>query len=149
MAKALTTKYGYRSPLTHNGETKPVTEWAKQLGLSPSTITTRLNKQGWSVDKALTTPPDSYGNKLAAGKTIKEGILARIMKAIERNSKEVEEQIDQAVKSNLFQLLKEITPLLPKEQAERAEKAATQNVGIKIELVKADPTAIIIDGETL
>lgn len=41
--------------LTFNGETKTMTEWANQFGISDVTILKRL-KRGWSVEKAITIP---------------------------------------------------------------------------------------------
>lgn len=40
-----------------NGEVKTLTEWAESTGIHPFTIHTRIRKMGWSVEKALTTPP--------------------------------------------------------------------------------------------
>ena len=42
--------------LTLNGKTMLLCEWAEQTGLSHSLILYRL-KAGWSVERALTTPP--------------------------------------------------------------------------------------------
>lgn len=42
-------------PLTLNGETLILSEWARRLGFSTARIVTRL-KRGWSVEKTLTTP---------------------------------------------------------------------------------------------
>lgn len=44
-------------PLTFNGQTKNVTDWAADLGLKATTIHSRL-RLGWSVDRALSTPAD-------------------------------------------------------------------------------------------
>ncbi|WP_195245019.1 hypothetical protein [Clostridium celatum] len=41
---------------TFNGETKTVAEWADKVGIKASIIYKRL-KRGWSIEKALTTPP--------------------------------------------------------------------------------------------
>jgi hypothetical protein len=43
--------------LTLNGVTLTTSEWARNLGISRRTITTRLDRHGWSVEKALTTSP--------------------------------------------------------------------------------------------
>lgn len=43
---------------TLNGETKHLTEWAQDLGVSAATIYYRL-KRGWSLEEALTIPPSS------------------------------------------------------------------------------------------
>jgi hypothetical protein len=42
--------------LTYNGETHTMAEWAEIKGLSEQTLAKRLNKHGWSVERALTTP---------------------------------------------------------------------------------------------
>lgn len=43
-------------PLTHDGKTMNLTEWARELGLKKITLYDRINKLGWSVERALTTP---------------------------------------------------------------------------------------------
>ena len=45
--------------VTFKGQTKPLTEWAKELGINHSTLSWRLNK-GWSTEKALTVPANKY-----------------------------------------------------------------------------------------
>lgn len=45
----------YCRPLTFNGETKNISEWAFILGIRPDAISQRL-KSGWAVEKILTTP---------------------------------------------------------------------------------------------
>ena len=42
--------------LTYGNETKSLSEWARQLGTSESTLSARIDRRGWSVEKALTTP---------------------------------------------------------------------------------------------
>jgi hypothetical protein len=39
-------------PLTFNGQTKSITEWANELGISQSALSQRLSR-GWSVERAL------------------------------------------------------------------------------------------------
>ena len=41
--------------VTHNGETKCLTDWAKEYGVNHVTLSYRL-KQGWDTTRALTTP---------------------------------------------------------------------------------------------
>ena len=41
--------------LEFGGEIHSVTEWARKLGINQSTLSMRLNKYGWSAEKALTT----------------------------------------------------------------------------------------------
>lgn len=44
-------------PLTFNGETLNIGQWCSKLGLKMVLILNRLDKLGWTVEKALTTPP--------------------------------------------------------------------------------------------
>lgn len=41
--------------ITFGGKTQTVPQWAKELGMNPSTIHSRLNK-GWSIERTLTEP---------------------------------------------------------------------------------------------
>lgn len=42
--------------LEFNGEKLPIAEWAERLGLKRKALEKRLNKHGWSVERALTAP---------------------------------------------------------------------------------------------
>lgn len=42
--------------LSHNGETLSVGKWARKTGIQRKTITSRIDRLGWSVGRALTTP---------------------------------------------------------------------------------------------
>jgi integrase len=44
--------------ITHDGETLPVAEWAARLGVPVNTITSRIDRLGWTVAAAVTTPGD-------------------------------------------------------------------------------------------
>jgi len=39
------------------GEQKTLAEWERETGIKRQTITTRIKRNGWSVEKALTTIP--------------------------------------------------------------------------------------------
>jgi hypothetical protein len=39
--------------LTHKGVTKSALDWAEELGINAGTLRSRINKYGWSVEKAL------------------------------------------------------------------------------------------------
>lgn len=41
--------------LTLNGETRTLGEWAKELGIAPGTLSCRLDREKWSIERALTT----------------------------------------------------------------------------------------------
>lgn len=43
--------------ITFNGETHCLAEWAEITGINRSTISSRIDKSGWSVEDALTKPP--------------------------------------------------------------------------------------------
>ena len=45
-------------PITFNGETRSIPEWAEKVGILKYTLHKRL-RSGWSVERALTTPIDS------------------------------------------------------------------------------------------
>ena len=57
--------------LTYNGETKPITEWAKQFNVPHGTVRSRLDL-GWTVERALTTPVDRRFSSKNAGRTAKD-----------------------------------------------------------------------------
>jgi hypothetical protein len=46
----------YNRRLTFRGETKTLTEWCRLLGLGASMVVARMDRYGWSVDRALATP---------------------------------------------------------------------------------------------
>jgi len=46
----------YKSHITFNGKTQSLIEWSEELGINHHTISTRLHRQKWSVEKTLTFP---------------------------------------------------------------------------------------------
>lgn len=42
--------------LTMGGETRSLAEWAQMYGLNQATLLGRIDKQGWSSERAITTP---------------------------------------------------------------------------------------------
>lgn len=42
--------------LEFNGASKPLAQWEQELGLPTETLRQRIDKLGWSVERALTTP---------------------------------------------------------------------------------------------
>jgi hypothetical protein len=42
--------------LTFNNETHCISEWAEIIGIKPGTLSYRINKGGWTIEKALSTP---------------------------------------------------------------------------------------------
>ena len=52
--------------LTFNGETKCLSQWARDIGVSRGTLDVRLTKLGWTVERAFTVPPRSMRKSKAA-----------------------------------------------------------------------------------
>lgn len=42
--------------IAYNGKVQSMTAWERELGFPRSTLDNRINKLGWTVEKALTTP---------------------------------------------------------------------------------------------
>lgn len=45
----------HNMPLTHNGVTRNLTDWAKAVGMTPNALAMRL-RLGWTIERALTQP---------------------------------------------------------------------------------------------
>lgn len=48
-----------------NGKSQTLREWADELNMSLATIYSRISTQGWSVDRALSTPVRVYKHRAA------------------------------------------------------------------------------------
>lgn len=64
--------------ITFNGKTQTISQWAEELGIKYSTLTSRLNKLKWSEEKALTAPK-WYGVENPS-KKLKRNELGRFVK---------------------------------------------------------------------
>lgn len=42
--------------ISFNGKSQTLTQWARELGIKPKTLSQRINGMHWSIEKALTTP---------------------------------------------------------------------------------------------
>jgi hypothetical protein len=49
--------------VTINGQTKCLNQWARESGLKMATVYNRIKRYGWSVERALTTPPEYTTHK--------------------------------------------------------------------------------------
>lgn len=49
--------------LTHDGRTMILFDWARETGIPPRTLWSRIKKMGWPTDKALTTPADKTNRR--------------------------------------------------------------------------------------
>jgi hypothetical protein len=54
--------------ITHNGETRSLSQWAEKVGISQPTLWRRIYQRGWSVANALTTPVRKMKNAKRMGK---------------------------------------------------------------------------------
>jgi hypothetical protein len=43
-------------PIAFNGTAKTVAEWSRVTGIPYGTLSARLNRHGWPIEKAITTP---------------------------------------------------------------------------------------------
>lgn len=43
--------------ITFRGKTMTLSQWADEIGMTSNSLSHRLTKHGWSIDRALTTPP--------------------------------------------------------------------------------------------
>lgn len=55
--------------VTYSDRTQTVTDWARESGMSPSTLHTRL-RRGWEFGRAISTPATPVGRWLRAGSTV-------------------------------------------------------------------------------
>lgn len=53
--------------VTHNGETKPLKEWAKIIGMDRGTLYNRIKIMGWSAERAIETPKIHPGKRKEGG----------------------------------------------------------------------------------
>lgn len=54
-------------PITFNGETHLISEWADIVGIARRTIQYRLDKGGWTIEQALTIKPHFYNRVNRSG----------------------------------------------------------------------------------
>lgn len=47
-------------PITFNGKTQTTPQWARDLGINKGTLASRLVRQGWSIERALTEGIGKY-----------------------------------------------------------------------------------------
>ena len=47
---------GNNNQIEYQGQTKTITQWAEEYGLSHQTLRHRLNKRGMTIEEALTSP---------------------------------------------------------------------------------------------
>lgn len=60
--------------IAYRGETKTISEWAKELNIGTTTLHARLFKHKWPVERALTTPPSTEINRSLTELSRKHGI---------------------------------------------------------------------------
>lgn len=58
---------------TYNGKTQNLTQWCEELGLNYKLIHERIRRDGWSFEKAITTPVITDGYAQRIGRSRKDG----------------------------------------------------------------------------
>jgi hypothetical protein len=51
--------------IEYNGESLTLSQWARKVGIRPGLLQARLVRLGWSIEKALTTPPNPVRQQAA------------------------------------------------------------------------------------
>jgi hypothetical protein len=93
--------------LTFNGETLNIGQWSKKLGMKNGTITNRMDS-GWSVERALTTPPDlALSNRNGFKGTKNEAELELNDIPYEQQPECVRKLIPKCVKTHMGSIIKQ------------------------------------------
>lgn len=48
-------------PITFQGRTMLISDWAKEIGVKTNTLQSRLDVYGWTLKRAMTTKPRNWG----------------------------------------------------------------------------------------
>ena len=48
--------------ITRNGKTQTLTDWCQEIGIKYSTVYSRIYRNGWDIESALTIPLIMKGN---------------------------------------------------------------------------------------
>ncbi len=59
LEQSLNTSRNHR--VTFQGQTMTITEWAREIGIKPVTLFSRITQLGWSIEDALSTPKMNRG----------------------------------------------------------------------------------------
>lgn len=66
--------------IEHAGRRMVLRDWAQEVGISELTLWSRIRKRGWSIEKALTTPPLSSEEASLAGRAAQTNPSRRIQR---------------------------------------------------------------------
>jgi hypothetical protein len=123
-----------RKLIEYDGKKLTATGWSRETGIADATILERLNN-GWSVESALTTAPDSVTNRPeGVGRTLKDGIVSSYLEVWKQCGRiEFEKQLAEAFQSDALKTVERFGSFLPKEALEKATLTKEKAV-IKIEL---------------
>lgn len=50
--------------VTYKGETKTITQWARELNIHPNTLYSRIEKLDWDIDRAFSEKPRKYSENI-------------------------------------------------------------------------------------
>lgn len=106
--------------LTYQGKTQSIPKWGKQFGISDRTIRTRIER-GWTVEDALTMPPEHKNTMKSKGAEIKENVRVSFDKIWAKVGKaEFEKQLADAFANDALKVVRDFVQYLPKDAVERA-----------------------------
>jgi len=102
----------------YNGKSQSLAKWSKEIGIPTATLRERISKLGWSVQRALTTDPDSVSNRMPGyGKQLRSSVVSSLLKVWDEcGRKEFEVQVAAAFRQDALKTIKDFQFLLPKEQ---------------------------------
>ena len=129
-----------------NGEEKKLSAHCKDSGINLRTVTDRLNKFGWDIERALTEKPNTAltTHKAAIGFKIKENVRLSFDKVwAQCGQKEFERQLAEAFQEDALKVVKDFVSYMPKDMVQAVDQRPAQTV-VHIELAK-DQRPLIID----
>lgn len=139
--------------IEYKGETVKLKALAKEHGINPRTLTTRLDRYGWSLDKSLTTPVKQLAKRkeknLPAIKQYgtRRKIINSLMETFYSNPKRFEKWIKEQMDDDYEKFYKTyVMPFLPKDQNTNLDKTEKAIINIQFNAGKNE-TPIIIEGE--
>jgi len=144
--------------IEYRGEQRKLSELAKQHGIDPRTLATRIDRYGWTIEKAVNEPVKNGGiRKVIKGRKvpvesrsygIRTQIVNRLMETFFNDPRQFEEWIQGEMKSDYGSFYKTyIMPFLPKDSnplLDGGKEKATISVEFNIDGRPQSPPTIDI-----
>jgi len=98
----------------HDGKSLTIPQWARETGLPQGTLVDRV-KNGWEIERALTTPSDQVANRPNVGRELHGGILASLKKVwAEKGREAFEKQLGECFDKDAIATVLKFQNLLPR-----------------------------------